>query len=81
VVKKGDTLATIAGRFGVSIDDLRRWNKAAQGRLAAGQRLAVAAPQAAAKKSTHGKLVKKGGQPVKKTAKPVQKAKPPVKKS
>jgi len=81
VVKKGDTLATIAGRFGVSIDDLRRWNKAAQGRLAAGQRLAVTAPQAAAKKSTHGKLVKKGGQPVKKTAKPVQKGKPAHKKS
>ena len=81
VVKKGDTLATIAGRFGVSIDDLRRWNKVAQGRLAAGQQLTVSAPRATVKKSAHGKTVKKAPQTPKKTAKPVRKAKAPAKKS
>ncbi len=39
VVKKGDTLATIAQHHGVGIDDLRRWNKI--GRLATGQRLQI----------------------------------------
>lgn len=39
VVKKGETLQTVAQHYGVSIDDLRRWNKV--GRLAAGQRLVI----------------------------------------
>jgi membrane-bound lytic murein transglycosylase D len=52
VVKKGDTLASIAGRFDVSIDNLRRWNKSAQGRLAPGTRLLVQAPHASVKKAS-----------------------------
>ncbi len=38
-VKPGETLATIAKRYSVSSDDLKRWNPG--GRLSAGQRLAV----------------------------------------
>lgn len=38
-VSRGETLATIAERYKVSLDDLKRWNKI--GRLAAGQKLQV----------------------------------------
>jgi len=38
-VKAGETLPGIAGRYRISVDDLRRWNKI--GRLSAGQRLVV----------------------------------------
>jgi len=38
-VKAGETLPGIAGRYRVSVDDLRRWNKV--GRLTVGQRLMV----------------------------------------
>ena len=39
VVKRGDTLPSIAAHYGVEVDDLRRWNKI--GRLTAGQNLAI----------------------------------------
>ena len=38
-VARGETLATIADRYKVALDDLKRWNKV--GRLSAGQRLVV----------------------------------------
>jgi membrane-bound lytic murein transglycosylase D len=38
-VKPGETLASIAARYRVSPEDLRRWNKI--GRLAAGQKLTI----------------------------------------
>ncbi len=38
-VKAGDTLASIAARYKVSVDDLRRWNQV--GRLAPGQQIKV----------------------------------------
>jgi membrane-bound lytic murein transglycosylase D len=45
VVRRGDTLVTIADRFGVSLTDLRRWNRIPSGiRVTAGRRLRVAAP-------------------------------------
>ena len=44
-VRRGDTLATIAQRFKVSSDDLRRWNHV--GRLAAGQHLTIEVRRAA----------------------------------
>ena len=47
-VKNGDTLVTIARRYRVSTDDLRRWNQI--GRLAAGQRLVIEVRQPAQKK-------------------------------
>jgi membrane-bound lytic murein transglycosylase D len=50
-VRKGDTLITIADRFGVSLAQLRRWNKIADGgtRVEPGRRLNVAEPAKATK--------------------------------
>jgi membrane-bound lytic murein transglycosylase D len=49
--RKGETLVTIADRFGVSLDQLRRWNKIIGIKVAPGRRLYVAesatAPRAA----------------------------------
>ncbi len=43
--RRGDTLVSIADRFGVSLDQLRRWNHIASGnKVAPGQRLHVAEP-------------------------------------
>ena len=43
--RRGDTLVSIADRFGVSLDQLRRWNKLPTGtRVNAGQRLHVVEP-------------------------------------
>jgi membrane-bound lytic murein transglycosylase D len=42
--RKGDTLVTIADRFGVSLNQLRRWNKIAGIKVQPGQRLHVAEP-------------------------------------
>jgi len=39
--RKGDTLVTIADRFGVSLDQLRRWNKLTGSRVEPGKRLHV----------------------------------------
>jgi len=44
-VKSGETLASIATRYGVSIDDLKRWNQI--GRVTPGQHLKVQAPRSA----------------------------------
>jgi membrane-bound lytic murein transglycosylase D len=46
-VRRGDTLVTIADRFGVTLSDLRRWNHLRGTRIGAGHRLRVAAPEAA----------------------------------
>ena len=43
-VRKGDTLVTIADRFGVSLNQLRRWNKITGIKVQPGQRLHVAEP-------------------------------------
>jgi membrane-bound lytic murein transglycosylase D len=43
-VRRGDTLVTIADRFGVSLNQLRRWNRVAGIRVAPGRRLYVAEP-------------------------------------
>jgi len=39
--RKGDTLITIADRFGVSLDDLHRWNHTANTSVSAGQRIRI----------------------------------------
>jgi membrane-bound lytic murein transglycosylase D len=46
-VKAGETLASIASRYRVSAEDLRRWNRGKVGRLAAGQKLTVHTQSAA----------------------------------
>ena len=43
-VRRGDTLVTIADRFGVSLNQLRRWNKITGIKVKPGQRLHVADP-------------------------------------
>jgi len=43
-VRRGDTLVTIADRFGVSLTDLRRWNKLTGVKVESGRRLRVAEP-------------------------------------
>jgi membrane-bound lytic murein transglycosylase D len=42
--RKGDSLVTIADRFGVSLNQLRRWNKVTGTKVQPGQRLYVADP-------------------------------------
>lgn len=53
--RRGDTLVSIADRFGLSLDQLRRWNQLPAGttRVAAGKRLHVAEPAAARRSSSH----------------------------
>ncbi len=43
-VRKGETLVTISDRFGVSLNQLRRWNKITGIKVQPGQRLHVADP-------------------------------------
>lgn len=82
VVLPGDTLASIAQRYKVSVDDLRRWNQI--GRLAAGQQLTIhvtaaaqqrtsanAKPKATKSKPVHKRAKSAPPRPVKK---PVQRA-------
>jgi membrane-bound lytic murein transglycosylase D len=54
VVRKGDTLVTIADRFGVSLTQLRRWNRIGGVKVEPGRRLHVAEPSAVASSSAHG---------------------------
>jgi membrane-bound lytic murein transglycosylase D len=68
-VKTGDTLQSIAARYRVKVEDLRRWNKI--GRLAVGQKLVVqtkGAPATARKGAVKGKPRQASpGKPVKKS--------------
>jgi len=48
MVKRGDTLHSIAGRYSVSVEDLRQWNRL--GGLKAGQRLVIHVPAGASGK-------------------------------
>lgn len=50
--RRGDTLVTIADRFGVSLDQLRRWNKITGVKVEAGRRLHVAEPSSLTRAST-----------------------------
>ena len=45
--RRGDTLVTIADRFGVSLTQLRRWNKMTGVKVAPGSRLHIAEPSVA----------------------------------
>jgi membrane-bound lytic murein transglycosylase D len=50
--RRGDTLVTIADRFGVSLNQLRRWNKMTGIKVEPGSRLHVAEPVVAARVSS-----------------------------
>jgi membrane-bound lytic murein transglycosylase D len=53
-VRRGDTLVTIADRFGVSLSQLRRWNAIPSGiRVAPGRRLRVAEPAPVSTSTRH----------------------------
>ena len=70
-VKKGDTLESIAQRYKVSVDDLRRWNTI--GRLSAGQKLSIqvtTTATASSKKTTARKSPAKNGKRVSVSMKP-----------
>ena len=43
-VRRGDTLVTVADRFNVSVEELRRWNKLSARAVSPGRTLAVAEP-------------------------------------
>jgi membrane-bound lytic murein transglycosylase D len=52
--RHGDTLVSIADRFGVSLDQLRRWNKIPTGiKVEPGRRLHVAEPASVQRSSGH----------------------------
>lgn len=51
-VRKGDSLVTIADRFGVSLNQLRRWNKITGIKVAPGRRIHIAEPVTAGRSST-----------------------------
>lgn len=53
--RRGDTLVTIADRFGVSLVDLRRWNHVTGNSVAAGQRIRVSEPARVAPRTREGK--------------------------
>jgi membrane-bound lytic murein transglycosylase D len=54
IVRRGDTLVTIADRFGVSLSQLRRWNGIPSGiRVEPGRRLHVAEPAPVRASTTH----------------------------
>jgi membrane-bound lytic murein transglycosylase D len=48
VVERGETLASIAGRYGVSTQDLMRWNRLKSARVTRGMRLKIRTPEAIA---------------------------------
>ena len=53
--RKGDTLVTISDRFGVSLSELRRWNKITGIKVQPGQRVYVAAPASAHRAATRAR--------------------------
>jgi len=71
--RKGDTLVTIADRFGVSLTQLRRWNKIAGIKVEPGRRLHVAEPAIApstTRKHKHGAAAAGAKSPAAEPAKP-----------
>ncbi len=52
-VRRGDTLVTIADRFGVSLNELRRWNRISGIRVQPGRRLHVADPASVPRAAAH----------------------------
>jgi membrane-bound lytic murein transglycosylase D len=60
-VRRGDTLVTIADRFGISLSQLRRWNAIPSGiRVQPGRRLRVAEPAAVRASRSHRRRTSSG---------------------
>jgi len=51
IVKKGETLSVIAGKYKVSVGDVRAWNNLKGSSIAEGQKLIVSAPQSQVQES------------------------------
>jgi membrane-bound lytic murein transglycosylase D len=43
-VRRGDTLITVADRFGVSVEELRKWNRLSSSTISPGRTITVAEP-------------------------------------
>jgi membrane-bound lytic murein transglycosylase D len=72
-VRRGDTLITIADRFGVSLGQLRRWNNIPSGiRVETGRRLRVAEPAPVPSSTSHRRRAASGSSAAKPGAAPVQ---------
>jgi membrane-bound lytic murein transglycosylase D len=72
--RKGDTLVTIADRFGVSLNELRRWNKIEGVKVEAGRRLHVAEPAAAPHAARTHRRASSSGKTAETSAKPHEQA-------
>jgi len=60
-VRKGDTLVTIADRFNVSVEELRKWNHLSSSTVSAGRTLSVTEPvQLAPSMRSHGRTQSRG---------------------
>lgn len=64
-VEHGDTLVTVADRFNVTVQQLRRWNHLGTARLEPGRRLYVAEPARVTRTSRSGSAKHKGGKATK----------------
>ncbi len=64
-VEHGDTLVTVADRFNVTVQQLRRWNHLGAARLEPGRRLYVAEPARVTRASRSGSGKHKGGKATK----------------
>ena len=61
-VRRGDTLVTIADRFGVSLSQLRRWNGIPSGvKVQPGRRIRVAEPASTTRSSAHRRKTSTAG--------------------
>ena len=81
-VRKGDTLVTIADRFGVSLNQLRRWNKIPGIKVQPGQRLRVAEPASAPRSGSAAGVKKRSATSANKSRAegPIANSKTPAKK-
>jgi membrane-bound lytic murein transglycosylase D len=70
-VEHGDTLVTVADRFNVTVQQLRRWNHLGTARLEPGRRLYVAEPARVTRASRSGSAKHKGGTATNKATKSV----------
>ncbi len=85
-IRKGDTLITVADRFGVSVEQLRRWNSLHSNQVSVGKSLVVSEPvrlapqgRGARKKSSQSAAAGSAKSSSKSTAKPLSKTAPAAK--
>lgn len=62
-VKRGESLYVLAGQYGVSVDDLKRWNRLRRGRVFVGQRLKVYVKEEASRVQTKAAVARADGGP------------------